>query len=87
MAPASSGSDLIAQGCILDIGILQSSPGDSNMHPRVRTSLWIPGTTFSWRIWLPEENRIPTLEEPSNCFAISHLLPLREFCLSSLKEN
>lgn len=54
---------IIALECGLDMRIVQSSPGDSNVHSRVRTNVWIPGATSSWRIWLPGQSPIPALEE------------------------
>ena len=75
LAPAHSESDLIALECGLDMKIVQSSPGDSNVHPRVRTSVWIPGATSSWRTGFLD--RAPSLPlRSSNCFTVSLLFPL-----------
>lgn len=63
LASAHSKSDLIALECGLDMRIVQSSPGDSNVHSGVRTNVWIPGATSSWRIWLPGQSPTPALEE------------------------
>lgn len=76
LAPTHRECALIALGCGLGIRSLQSSPGDCKVHPRMTASVWKPGITSSWRMWLPGQGPIPTLEELSNCFAISLLLPL-----------